>query len=225
MQTALISGIKLVSELSVNHTFNTVLLIKGYPAPTELRAEQIVIVTEEIMKKVTSLKEPEPLAAEIRLPPLFDLTSCQSLLILDQIADPGNLGNILRTALALGWEGVFLTSGAADPFNDKALRAAKGATFKLKICQGSYEKLFCLIKNSSLSLMIADAKGESIDSMILKPPFALVLGNESHGVHPDLKQIGSTIGIPMTDEMESLNVSSAGAILMFYLKGGLYGKR
>lgn len=225
VHTALISGIKLVSELSAAHIFKTVLITQGYTPPATLRAEQTLIVTEEIMKKVTSLKAPEPLAAEIMLPPPSDLTGCRPLLILDQITDPGNLGNLLRTALALGWEGAFLTPGTADPFNDKALRAAKGATFKLKLRQGPYEELFDLVQNNGLKLLIADAKGKAVDSIAPEQPVALVLGNEAHGAHADLKNNGTAIAIPMSQEMESLNVSAAGAILMFHLQGGFHGKR
>ncbi|MGE0670710.1 MAG: TrmH family RNA methyltransferase [Parachlamydiales bacterium] len=224
-RTALISGIKLVSELSSSHVFKTVLITQGYSPPVTIKAEQTLIVTEEIMKKVTSLQNPEPLAAEIPLPAPSELTGCHPLLILDQITDPGNLGNLLRTALALGWEGAFLTPGTTDPFNDKALRAAKGATFKLKLRQGSYEELFGLVRDSGLTLLIADAKGSPAHSAPWQQPIALVLGNEAHGVQADLKNNGTAIAIPMKREMESLNVSAAGAILMFQLQGGFHGKR
>ncbi len=223
-RTALISGIKLISELSTAHVFKTILITQGYTPPITLRAEQTFIVTEEIMKKVTSLKAPEPLAAEIFLPDPSELADCHPLLILDQITDPGNLGNLLRTALALGWDGAFLTPGTTDPFNDKALRAAKGATFKIKLRQGTYEELFDLVNNNGLKLLIADAHGKTVESIPVHQPFGLVLGNEAHGAHSDLKNRGTAIAIPMSKEMESLNVSAAGAILMFHLQGGLHGK-
>lgn len=224
-RTALISGIKLVAELSTTHFFKTVLITQGYCPAIPLKAEQTLIVTAEIMKKITSLQTPEPLAAEIPLPAPSELAGCHPLLILDQITDPGNLGNLLRTALALGWKGAFLTPGTTDPFNDKALRAAKGATFKLKLRQGSYEELFELIRSSGLKLLIADTKGSTADRSAFQQPIALVLGNEAHGVHADLKNSGTAIAIPMSKEMESLNVSAAGAILMFQLQEGCHGKR
>jgi RNA methyltransferase, TrmH family len=217
-QSALISGVKLIGELSKTSTFKTVLITRGYALPPLLKAEQTLVVTEEIMKKVTALQNPEPIAAEIPLPAPSELKGKHPLLILDQIADPGNLGSLLRTALALGWAGVFLTPGTADPFNDKALRSAKGATFTLSLRQGSYEELFELLKENQLLLLIADPKGESVLSNRPAKPFALVLGNEAHGPNPDLRSRGKAIAIPIHKEMESLNVSAAGAILMHCLK-------
>lgn len=226
VQTALISGIKLVCELGESCSLKTLLVSQGYNPPQPLKAEETLIVTEEIMKKITALKSPEPLAAEITLPTSTELKGKGPLLVLDQVTDPGNLGNLLRTALALGWKGAFLTPGTADPFNDKAIRAAKGATFKLPIQQGSYEELLKLVGDNKLHLLIADAGGKTIEA--LQPErggIALVLGNEAHGVHLSLKQKGEAIAIPMQKEMESLNVSAAGAILMFRLQEGFYGKK
>lgn len=224
-KTALICGIKLVSELSQKNTYKTILITKGYTSAIPLRAEQVFTVSPEVMKKVTALAEPEPLAAEIPLPPPANLKGKNPLLILDQIADPGNLGNLLRTALALRWEGVFLTPGTADPFNDKALRAAKGATFKLKLQQGSYEELLEMIREDKLRLLIADAKGKEIQKISIPAPIALALGNEAHGPHASLKESGELIAISMSQEMESLNVSAAGAILMYQLNQEIHDKR
>ena len=217
---ALVSGTKLIFELSKVHHFKTLLIIEGNPVPKEIRAETIVFVTEEIMKKVTFLQKPEPFAAEIPLPSYTELPKGKDLLILDQISDPGNLGNLLRTALALGWESVFLTTHTVDPFNDKALRAAKGATFHLNIQIGSYEEIEKLISTHSFSLVIAEMDGTPLAQYTPEHPIALVLGNEAHGSHPSLRSKGKKIAIPIDPKMESLNVSSAGAILMFQLKNG-----
>jgi TrmH family RNA methyltransferase len=224
-RTALVSGIKLISELSLTRSFRTLLLTKGFTPPRPLQAEQTFIVTPEIMKKVTGLREPEPLAAEIALPSPADLSDCHLLLILDRINDPGNLGNLLRTALAMNWEAVFLTPGSADPFNEKALRAAKGATFKIKIREGSYEELQQLVRQNGLHLFIADARGKALPSTPPQGPKALVLGNEAQGASPHFNSEGVALSIPMNRDMESLNVATAGAILMFYLQGGCDGKR
>ena len=219
-QAALISGTKLILELSKTHRFKTLLVVEGNSAPREIRAETIVFVTEEIMKKITLLQKPEPFAAEIPLPSYGALPKGKDLLILDRISDPGNLGNLLRTAFALGWESIFLTTHTVDPFNDKALRAAKGATFHLNIQIGSYEEIEKLLSTHSLSLLIAEVGGTPLAQYKPKHPIALVLGNEAHGSDPRLQSKGEKIAIPIDPKMESLNVSSAGAILMFHLKNG-----
>jgi TrmH family RNA methyltransferase len=140
--------------------------------------------------------------------------------VLDRISDPGNLGTLLRTALALGWEGAFLTPHSADPFNDKAIRASKGACFFLPLQEGSYEELEELLKENQITAYVADLKGTSLPNLKVKHPLALILGNESLGPSAWAKQHGSAISIPMKKDVESLNVASAGAILMYELIQG-----
>lgn len=213
--TLLLSGIKLIRELAIDFPIKTLLVTKDSPCyPT---ATKTYCITEAMMKKITGLQNPEPLAAEIPLPPPKPIDPQKPLLILDALADPGNVGTLLRTALALGWDNVFLTPHTADPYNEKALRAAKGATFRLCLQEGNYEALATLLKQQHRQLLIADAQGKKIVDAPKSSNLALVLGNESHGSHSLLVSLGTPIAIPMNPAMESLNVSSAGAILMFQL--------
>lgn len=215
--TLLLSGIKLIQELAPDFPIKTLLITCDSPPPPI--AAQTYCITEAMMKKITGLQNPEPLAAEIPLPLPKAIDPEKPLLILDALADPGNVGTLLRTALALGWDNIFLTPHTADPFNEKALRAAKGATFRLNLHKGSYEALGALLGTQKRQLFIADARGKKNIRRQSSPALALVLGNESHGIDPRLMALGTPIAIPMNPLMESLNVSSAGAILMFELYG------
>lgn len=217
----IVSGVKLISELAAHYSFRTLLIEEGLLPPPSYKADEVFEVSKSILKKITGLKNPEPIAAEIDMPKSADLSSARFLLILDGISDPGNLGTLLRTALALGWDGVFLTEGSADPFNEKALRAAKGATFKLPLKSGSRQELNTLLHTKPFTLLAAHAQGKDLKKW--QPSscaLALILGNESHGVHPELKERSEMIAIPMSSLMESLNVATAGAILMYALKKG-----
>jgi TrmH family RNA methyltransferase len=216
--TVLIPGIKLVHELSSHFPLKTLLVEEGTPFPAGISAEQVLIVPPQILKKVTGVQQPEPLAAEICLPPPASFKGTQKLLILDGISDPGNVGTLIRTAAALEMDGIFLTPETCDPFNEKALRAAKGASFKIPFRHGSYEELIALLASEKLPLWIADGKGSSESSFTT--PFALALGNETHGVSPLLHPHGTFLGIAIHPEIESLNVSAAGAILMDRLRRG-----
>lgn len=219
MQSALLAGKKLVTESVQRQKIQTLLVEIHHPVPSDLSAEEILLVTPEILKKVTGLENPEPLAAEVALPKQQTLQGKRYLLALDGVADPGNLGTLLRTALALGWEGAFILEGCADPFNEKAIRAAKGATFRIPLRSGNWQELQHLIKENQMSSYVAEIAGESLESaQIAKPPLLLILGNEAHGVSPEAKQAGRSLTIPMSGEMESLNVAAAGAILMYTLK-------
>lgn len=217
-RSVVISGLNLIRELAPRFTFRTLLLEAKFEPGFPFSAENIYKVPLEIIKKVTGLENPEPIAAEITMPDQPALTSLKFLLVLDGISDPGNLGTLLRTACGLGWDGAFLTPRSADPFNGKALRAAKGATFKLPWKMGSIEELSDLLKKNKIRLFAADAKGKDFFKQQFRPPLALALGNEAQGLAAPLKQNAELIAVPMEENMESLNVASAGAILMHALK-------
>ncbi len=136
-------------------------------------------------------------------------------LILDSLSDPGNLGTLFRTALALGWDGIWLTPGTVDPFNDKALRAARGATFCLPFAWKTREEIIEATKKGALTLYTADIEGKPLHTISPRPPLALILSSESHGPQnwPSEK-----ITIPMQPHVESLNVASSGAILLYTLR-------
>jgi|GEM_PF-407775 len=215
--SVLLSGIKLIQELAPLHRYKTVLIEKGFTPSFPIDAERFLIVNEPIMKKVSGLVQPEPLAAEIDLPKEQDLSRKHYLLILDGISDPGNMGTLLRTALALGWQGVLITPGSTDPFNEKALRSAKGATFKIPLKTVSQKELEKFLASSSYTLLAADSQGTPMNQIAIKTPIALALGNEANGLSVSLKRCAKAIAIPIEKEMESLNVACAGAILMQFL--------
>lgn len=212
----LLSGIKLIQELSSQFPLRTLFIEHGAKPSTP--CDQLYYTTESILKKITGLENPEPIAAEIEMPLAADLSAVNFLLVLDGISDPGNLGTLLRTAKALGWEGVFLTSRSTDPFNEKALRAAKGATFTLPWKSGTLEELSTFLQKKNMPLFAADTCGKDIATCTTAAPLALALGNEAHGLSSQLKQMAKPIAIPMENRMESLNVATAGAILMYTLK-------
>jgi TrmH family RNA methyltransferase len=217
-QLVVISGVKLVTELSVAIGLKTLILLEGAALPQGVVCERVQYVTRDLLKQITGLQHPEPMAAEVRAPCAKDVEVAPRLLVLDGVSDPGNLGTLLRTALALGWEGVFMTSGCVDLCNDKALRASKGAPFFLSFQVGSYEDLNILLKKRGGVCFVADARGKSDYCIEGKERVALILGNESHGVSECLKCHFESVAIPLDARMESLNVAIAGAILMHQMR-------
>lgn len=215
-QTALICGTKLISE--IGQPLKVLLVEQGAAIPRGVKADEIYSVPSAILKKVTALEAPEPYAAEVALPKPANLAHKRYLLALDGVSDPGNLGTLLRTALALGWEGVFLTENSCDPFNEKALRAAKGATFRLPLSMGTVSELKQLIKEGGFKAYVATVKGASLFEQHFDAPLLLILGNEAHGVSEELTSQYDSISIPMAGNMESLNVAVAGGILLAQMK-------
>jgi TrmH family RNA methyltransferase len=208
----LIVGENLVKELPLL----TIYAVNN--VPTGLKAEKSYLVTDAIMKKITGLEHPEGIAAEVKMPKEASFENIQRLLVLDGVSDPGNMGTLIRTALALGWEGVYIIANSCDPFNDKALRAAKGATFRVPLCFGDWADLSRLISKNKMTPLAADMNGIDIKNVNKSQGIALVLGNEARGISEEAEKLSTKVAIPMSGEMESLNVAVAGGILMYCLE-------
>lgn len=205
-QRLLIVGKKMVEELIPD-------VLITLEDSEEISCKEKIIVTEPILKKITGLETPDGFAAEIAMPKKeTHWKDKKRILILDQVRDPGNLGTLLRAALALGWEGVITTPGTVDLFNDKALRAGKGAQFHLPLGELSQEKILDL----NLQLYIADLEGTSLEKGHFSRSLALILSNEAHGARnwPNAEKIT----IPMRSSIESLNVATSGAILLYEMR-------
>lgn len=82
------------------------------------------------------------------------------------LQDPGNLGTLIRTATAFGWDGVFVLTGCCDPFNEKALRASRGGSLKIPTVQGSWERLQYLIESQRLKCYSGQPHVEGIESTL-----------------------------------------------------------
>jgi len=130
------------------------------------------------------------------------------LLALWRIADPGNVGTILRTADAFG-AGVALSDGCADPTGPRAVRASAGAIFRVPISGWSD------LPDHRLGLVARD--GEPLADALLEPPLALLLGSEREGLPAEALAAARSVSIHMPGEAESLNVAAAGAIALYEL--------
>ncbi len=215
----LVAGKKLVSDLSSFYPIHTLFFTKALPKP--LRTEKVFQVPPQVLKKISGFEEKDGCAAFVPLPKPEPLAEKRHLLILDGLTDPGNLGTLWRSALALGWEGVWLTPGTVDPFNDKALRAAKGATFRLPFAAATPEELSHWARQKKATLFTADLEGKPLcDCVPVHPPIALILGSEGQGPGSWAKTLSSKVTIPMKNGVDSLNVASAGAILLYEMRPG-----
>jgi RNA methyltransferase, TrmH family len=211
----LLVGEKMIRDLSKQIEFQALISVR--PA-SEIGALERYIVKEEILRKITGVASPDGFAAVAKLPEpvsLHSLARKKRVLILDRLADPGNLGTILRTALALGWDGVLLTPGTVDPFNDKALRASKGALFSMPYVWAD-GALF--LQQSQLPAYLADLEGTALSDAKVADAFALILSNEGQGPSGWAERDAQKISIPMRREVESLNVAASGAIFLYVMR-------
>jgi TrmH family RNA methyltransferase len=136
-------------------------------------------------------------------------------LVLDGLADPGNLGTALRTAAAAGVEAVFLTPGTVEAYNPKVVRAAMGAHFQVPIVSAAWGDLPGLL--AGLAVWRAEAAGDTpYDQVNWRPPSALLIGAEAAGPRPQAQSLAPrTTRIPMPGRAESLNAAIAAGILLF----------
>jgi len=138
------------------------------------------------------------------------------ILILDRIQDPGNLGSLLRSAYAFGFETVILGNGSCDIYNDKVIRSSQGAIFKLNFINANLIEFIPTLKDY-IVYGTNVRKGISVNDCIKNKKIALVLGNEGSGISEDIDNlIKDNIYIPLNNT-ESLNVCVAGSILMYEL--------
>lgn len=210
----IIFGKKMVKEAA--SLFRIKRLLIGENCPANISAVEMYILSEGIFKKISGMKNPELIGAEIALPTPTPLYDKQYLLALDRIRDPGNLGTLIRSAWAFGIEGILLLAGCVDIFNDKALRAAKGASLHIPF-QYIEESELSSYSNHEFTIYLADVKGDDFETISYKAPLILLLGNEGQGISERLNKIGKKITIPMKNSSNSLNVSIAGSLLLYHI--------
>lgn len=142
------------------------------------------------------------------------------LLALDALADPGNMGTILRSALAADADEALLSPACADPFAPKVVRAGAGAHFHLPIRVGlSWDEIGQRFAGAPAAheVLVAEASGQTAyDAVDLARRVAIIIGNEAHGVSREAAKLATTrVSIPMWNKVESLNAGIAASVILF----------
>ena len=169
-----------------------------------------LIVSEDIIKKLTSTVNPEGIVfiSKIRE---FKGQEFNKILYLDEINDPGNLGTLIRTALAFSYDAVITSENSCSTYNEKVINSSKGAIFSIPVFVGNLNDY----KNTHEIIVSALEKDAvNYDEIEVPNKFVLVLGNESHGVKKSTLEIAKMKVIIPIANIDSLNVAIAGAILM-----------
>ena len=187
--------------------------------PVDLGVENLV-VSKEIMEKLASTKTPQPIMARCFIQKDKKLVDGKRYLILDYLQDPGNIGTLIRTALAFGIDQVILSNECVDLYNDKLLRSMQGAHFHLSCLYGDLKKIIPALKEKGVCVVgSALENGRPIHEIKKQEKMAYVLGNEGTGMEKEIIDICDQIAyIPITT-IESLNVAVAGSIMMYHFQG------
>jgi TrmH family RNA methyltransferase len=148
---------------------------------------------------------------------IFDPSS--SLVVIGHaIQDPGNVGTMIRTALAANADGVVLTKGTVDPYNPKVVRSAAGALFTLPIIHSvKVEEAVSMLKERGFKIIACDQNAPKLYwDENLRDKIALIFANEGQGFSDSVLELAdTTIAIPMNEQSESLNVAISAGIILF----------
>lgn len=222
-------GVKVVSDLlsskfEIKKVFATESFFKNHYSKKIHSAIEWIEVAEAELKKISSLTTPNEVLA-IATIPLVDIDESEikdSLnLVLDDISDPGNLGTIIRIADWFGIKNIICSNDTTDCYNPKVVQAAMGSLFRVKVHYTVLKNFFDWNnQNIKAKVFGTTLSGENIYSSKLSSNGLIVLGNESKGVHDDLKKyfthslfIPSFSSTENKKEVDSLNVAVAAAIV------------
>lgn len=214
-QRFIVEGYHLVEEAYKNNCLKQIFTISE-----EINYSNIEIVktTEAVIKKLSSTIEPQGIVGIVEMPK-FEKKNYSKYLVLDDVADPGNLGTIIRSSLALGIEALIVSKDTVDEYNDKVLRSTQGAIFKLPIFREDLKEAINDLKEQKIPVLVTSLKdAEDVKDLNRMDKFALVLGNEARGVKEELVNLADkVIKITMHNNVESLNVAMSAGMIAYYL--------
>ncbi|MDE5548270.1 MAG: RNA methyltransferase [Clostridia bacterium] len=215
--TFLVEGEKMVCEcLKSGLSIKRILAREDYAGDLE----PALVFGSDAFKAICDEKTPQPVAAEVEIPRIPLEAPQNSCIVLDGVADPANVGAIVRTAVAAGYTEIYCID-CADPYAPKSVRASMSGVFFAKIMQGSREDVLATLHG--VPLIAADMDGENVFSFDAPLLFALCIGNEGNGLSQEVaKSAKYTVKIPMGEHTESLNAAVSAGILMYLLKRNLF---
>jgi len=189
-------------------------------AQAEARRVHIIETSESVLAQISKRDNPQTVigAYRQRLSPLDELNG-ETIVALEGIRDPGNLGTILRTADSTGAGGVLLIGESCDPFSVEAVRASMGSLFAMKLARASFEDLLRFKQERGASMIGASLKGTALDADRPAPARAIVLmGNEQSGLPPEMEAACDLlVKLPMRGRADSLNLAIATGVMLYDL--------
>lgn len=211
----LVEGYHLVEMASASHSLLEVFSVKPYSGK-----EKCTLISQDVLQKLCASKTPEGIVGLCKKKEAKGLSSPR-VLLLDRVQDPGNVGTLLRTALAFGFQDVISLKGTAGFYSGKVIASSQGAIFPLNLQEGKSEEEAVEELKKQGYFLLGSALENAVDYHSLPPmgeKICLILGNEGRGMSPYLlSHSGCNAYIPISG-IDSLNVGVAGGILMEKLR-------
>lgn len=230
-----LEGVRLVQDALLEQAQLECLMVtesalEKYPAflaQADLREVRLLVISNELGAKIAQTEQPQGVFALCRMPRQEDyqpvLYRGGHFLMLHQLQDPGNLGMILRTADALGIDGVFLC-GCCDVYSPKVIRATMGSVFRVPLWQEpDTDRLLCRMQAAGVHTYAAviDPDARELRSCDFNGSAAVMIGNEGNGIPAQVADACDTrLTIRMQGHINSLNAAMAAGIILWELQGG-----
>lgn len=225
-KTYLIEGIKFVEE-AIQNGVNIKYIIICESKLKEIESKfdfnklicKAVIFSDCLFNKIKQMETSQGIIAGVEIKENLNEINFKNgfYVLIDKIQDPGNLGTIIRTSVAANAKGIIIMKGTVDLYNEKVLRSTMGSIFKIDIYfKDSYDFINEFI-NNDFSIIVADSNSENIYfKEDLTVNMVLVVGNEGNGISNEIKSFNNVdVCIPMSNNLESLNVAQAMSIVVF----------
>jgi RNA methyltransferase, TrmH family len=184
---------------------------------------EVAEVSEKDFRSAAETESPQGVIAIGEIPArsldTLDIGSVCRLLLLDGVQDPGNVGTIVRTAAGLGATATIALPGTVDLWNPKVIRSSMGAQFAHAALHAELGETLAFLDRRGIELWAADAGGRALDRGETVPRLAIALGNEGSGLSAEVRaKARKTISLPITANIESLNVAVAAGIILYELR-------
>lgn len=194
------------SDVEIVYTITNDKTLTGFP--------NIEVVSDKMLSSLATTKTNQEIVCVCKVKK-YEIASIGNSLILDNLQDPGNVGTLVRSAMAFGFDDIYLIGGA-DPYSEKVIRSSAGTILNARLHICDFETIKQNKEKIAQNFIVADMDGEPIDKIHLpKNRFAVIIGNEGQGVSDEFLSLANTkVSIPMSSKVESLNAGVAGSIIM-----------
>lgn len=180
--------------------------------------DKIILISENLFISLSSTENPQGILAIAKFKNIEENLNGDFYVVCDKVQDPGNLGTIIRTAHAAGVDGIILTKGTVDIYNEKTIRSTMGSIFYIPIYYDDSEfTIIKKLKDKGVALVTTSLQeSKNFFNENLKGKVMLAVGNEGNGISEELFNLADKkVKIPMPGGAESLNVAVASAIILF----------
>ncbi|EAH4444402.1 TrmH family RNA methyltransferase [Listeria innocua] len=223
--TYLVEGFHLVEEaLRQDGLVLELLVSSGVSVPEEwLKGDYDVFeISSEISHLISDTMTEQGVFAVVAISePDMMLLYGKKLLLVDAVQDPGNVGTLIRTADAAGYDCVVLGRGSADLYNPKVIRSTQGSHFHIPVIQADLFEWVANLEEEGVPVIgaVLDDQAKSLNDMPKRETLALMVGNEGNGISEELQdRLSEKVYIPIYGDSESLNVAVAAGILLYGLR-------